>query len=137
MGYCMSQISCNGFMIKKANKAKALKAIKNLKGKGTITDSSGRHFSWVRDNEYVSARTLEEALLAWRWEPELDDKGNVFVLNFVGEKLGDDPLLFDALAPYVENGGELEMQGEDGCHWLWRFMGKKCTEVSGRVVYDQ
>jgi hypothetical protein len=128
MGYRMQQLSCNGFMLKKANEKKALSEIKKL-------TRAGVHFCWADEN-YKKAKTLEEALDAWRWGLERDSEGNIFVLSFEGEKLGDDPILLSAIAPYVEDGGELEMQGEDGDRWKWVFHKGKLRELSGTTVYE-
>ena len=147
MGYCMSQDSCK-FLILKKNKAKALKAIKELskrtnEGKGFSSCGNGieRFFSWVDTSEFVNAKTLEDALFAWRWETETNDKGNIISLDFNGEKLGDDMILFEmilfeVIAPYVEKESMIGMTGEDGYRWAWCFNGEKCIEKAGKVIYD-
>ena len=110
----------------------ALAAIKAMAGRETIQDSGGRHFSWVTTQEFLDADTLEEALDAWRWNLEPDWKQ----IQFNGEKLGDDKLLFDAIAPYVEAGSFIEMHGEDGEIWQWVFNGKTCREVTAQIIFD-
>lgn len=133
MGYCMDQQDSK-FTIKQENIGKALAAVKALSGKETIKDSSGRHFSWV-DQDFATKNTLEEILASWRWQIKVlgDD---VIEIEFTGEKLGDDKILFDAIAPYVEKGSFIEMHGEDGARWKWVFNGKTCEEKIGRVVYE-
>ena len=135
MGYCISQLS-GSFLIDKKNMAKALRAVKALKGKETIQDGGGRHFSYV-GGDYLKAKTLKEALADWRWNLEIDPKtGDGCDLCFDGEKGGDDEILFRAIAPFVEH-GEIEMLGEDGSHWRWLFKNKKFYEQAGRVVYGE
>jgi len=143
MGYCMEQIDSD-FMIKAENVKAALQAIKKLAGKETIKDGSGGHFSWVETSDFVKAKTLDKAMDAWRWEitgPEPEDPENdpaeFDAITFNGEKLGDDAILFNAIAPYVEKGSYIEMQGEDGSRWRWVFDGKKCKEVTAKISFDE
>lgn len=135
MGYCMEQRDCAGFKIKAENVQKALKAIQALHGKESIKDASGRHFSWVGEDFY-KIDNLKDMLREWRWEGDFDEDGNIVYLSFCGEKLGDDEVLFEALAPFIESGAEIEMEGEDGSLWKWCFENGEMREKHGRVVYD-
>jgi hypothetical protein len=94
MGYYMRQRSSKFYVV---DEEAALEAIKGLAGKETM---GPEHFSWVDTREFLYADTFEEAMRAWRWETDSDWK---YIL-FTGEKLGDDNLLFDAIAPYIEAG---------------------------------
>jgi hypothetical protein len=132
----MEQHNSN-FTIKPSNVAGALASIKGLAGNETITDGSGRHYSWVISSEFVNAETLSQALRAWRWVCVRDGETNeIEGINFEGEKIGDEEALFDAIAPFVEPGSFLEMQGEDGALWRWVFDGKTCTEKTATVSWD-
>jgi hypothetical protein len=93
-------------------------------------------YSWVDTNKFVKAETFAEALGEWRWNCFINDAGDLEEINFDGEKLGDDAILLEAIAPFVEAGSYIEMEGEEGCHWKWCFDGKTMTEKSGRVVYE-
>ena len=136
MGYCMEQQGSN-FTIKPSNVAGALASIKALAGKETITDSSGRHFSWVETHEFAEAETLSQALRAWRWVCVRDgDTNEIEGINFEGEKIGDEDALFGAIAPFVEPDSFIEMRGEDGTLWRWLFDGKSCTEKAATVSWD-
>jgi hypothetical protein len=125
------------FFIKAANKSKALEAIRALaedesKMGGGSWGSHGcsRHFSWVTTDEFYLAKTLEVAFEAWRYEAHADEKtGDVVGISFNGEKLGDDPVLWRAVAPFVEHGSYLQMAGEDGMVWRWVFNNGKMEEV--------
>jgi Golgi nucleoside diphosphatase len=127
MGYNMSQMSCDSFLLKKENFAAALKAVKDL---------TTRQYTWVNNDEVTKATTLKDAISAWNWELTVDDEGNGTSLDFNAEKLGDEEAMFNAIAPFVES-GMLEMKGEVGDHWRWLFKDGKCRNVSGRVVYDE
>lgn len=146
MGYCMTQEDSE-FRIKKKNFAGALKAIKalanielmNKQAHGgsldPVTKKETRWYSWVDTKQFVDAKSLEAAIKAWRWEAHID-KDDIDHLEFAGEKLGDDEVMFKAIAPFVEAGSYIHMAGEDGYHWKWDFNGKDCMERSGKVVFE-
>lgn len=131
MGYCM-RMRDQVFQIKAENRERALELARGLIGKETF----GGSFSWVSPAEMARAQTIEEMLRAWRWGADHDDDGNIVALDFEGEKLGDDRLLWEAIAPAVEDGSFLEMVGEDGCIWRWWFDGQDCEEQTGTVVFE-
>jgi hypothetical protein len=134
MGYCMSQCESDFFV--PADKLGAMvAAIQALHGEETIGDSSGRHFSWVPQNFHTISDPVE-SLRAWRWDAELDDEGNINVLYFGGEKVGDEDTLFSAIAPFVKAGSYIEMQGEEGERWRWLFDGQEMTEKSATITWD-
>lgn len=70
-------------------------------------------YSWVGNPPEGGFTTLEEAMLAWRF----DVFSNQF--SFTGGKLGQEETLFVALAPWLE--GEIYARGEDDCEWGYRF----------------
>jgi hypothetical protein len=124
------------FGIKAEDKPRALELARGLLGQETITDASGRHFSWVNRRSMEGAASIEEMLREWRWEPVLDLDGNITDLYFEGEKLGDDLTLWQAIAPAVVKGSFLEMMGEDGALWRWKFDGTTCEEQSAKVSWE-
>lgn len=136
MGYCMDLMEQN-FEIKAENKAGALAAIKALAGNETISNSFGKHFSWVNTEDFLNAETLEDALRVWRWDghstsPEAD----IYGIEFIREKAGDDKILFDAIAPFVVEGSYIQMRGEDGAMWRWEFDGETCDERFATVIWE-
>jgi hypothetical protein len=138
MGYCITLTESN-FTIKATNKDKALEAIRALANDtskmsggswGPGGETRSRHFSWVTTDDFFLAKTIVVALEAWRYEAHIDEKtGDVVRIEFSGEKLGDDPILWRAVAPFVEDGSYLQMSGEDGTVWRWVFKGGAMTEV--------
>ena len=136
MGYCMD-CTDSEFFIPEASKEKALMAIKALAGKETIRDSSGPHFSWVNTTEFRNAKTLKEAMQAWRWSVEEDEKGDVVGIYFNGEKLGDDVILFEAIGPFVRKGSFIQLRGEDNSMWRWKFTGKTMHEVTATISWSE
>jgi hypothetical protein len=144
MGYCMELVG-EDFFIEASKKDAALAAIKAL---ATETDKmSGftsrggaiieRHFSWVTTENFVNAKTLAQAMQEWQWLADEDADGNITYISFEGEKLGDDGVLFEAIAPFVKDGSYIEMSGEDGCRWMWCFKNGKMTEKTAKFVYDE
>jgi len=124
MGYCMNQ-SDTVFLMNRKNSLKALEAIKRL--------DQG---AWV-SAEFASAKTFKSVMDDWRWEVDEDEQGCIIDIHFRGEKLGDDHALFNAIAPFVDEGSYIEMLGDDGAHWKWAFNGKVCKELTGHIVYDE
>lgn len=80
--------------------------------------------------------TLAEAIEEWGYTTSTDDEGDTYIDGFIGEKIGQEEVLWDTLAPYVEAGSTLDIMGEDGETWRWHFDGQKCVQRSGKVVYE-
>lgn len=132
MGYFMRTMTSD-VRIPAARHADALAAVRALAARLT---SPGSSFSFVDTDAFASAQALSDALRAWRWEPEFDENGGLAALWFVEDKLGDDQLLLNALAPFVEPGSSIVMIGGDDEIWRWRFDGGQVHEEDGRVVFD-
>lgn len=131
----------NKFTIKAVNKAKALEALKDaayetdkMSGFSTIGGKQTKHFSWV-DMNYVKCKILEDALPKCRWDIYTDtETGDVSSIEFNGEKFsGDEITILSAIAPFVESGSFIEMQGEEGERWRWIFNGKTCKEIYANI----
>jgi hypothetical protein len=127
MGYYMNQVEARFFIANK-DKNKALKAIKKLKR------ASG-DYCWV-DRQYTKAKTLGQALQHWRWATEEDVYGNIHDISFTGEKMGDELILFQTIAPFVREDSYIEMHGEESAMWRWVFRNGKVTEKSPSVIWD-
>lgn len=143
MGYCMNQREAS-FKMKKENFEPCLKALKKLATQASKKGSGGSggmgkwtsSFAWVTTEVFANAKTVKEALEEWRWDVEEDKNGNIDGILFSGDKSGDDTKLFEAIAPYVESGSYIEMSGEDGAIWRWKFDAGKCTEDSVTLDWD-
>ena len=143
MGYCM-RLQDSNFKIKAENKDKALKVIQDMANKVNDSGSGGSYkagqqqeawYSWVNTSEFVNAKTLKEAMDAWRWGIEEDYEGNIDGIHFNGEKLGDDEQLFTVIAPFVEKDSYIEMHGEDGAIWRWAFNGQTMKEKTANITW--
>lgn len=114
MGYYITQGDTN-FKILKENLNDVLESIRALHGQKTI-----HRFSWV-NKDFYKKETLDEILDDWRYEVEYDNEGNVVNIEFTGEKLGDDEILFGQIAKFVEHDSYITICGEDGEQWRWVF----------------
>lgn len=143
MGYYMTQNDTEIFIPKELH-ALALHEIKHLmlekNSDGLITFDNGglpvyRWFSWVNLDQVLEAKSLSDALSAWRWETHQNEEGDIVFLSFRGEKSGQDDILFKAISPFVKEGSYVSMRGEDGAIWRWYFNGQTCIEQEGKVVW--
>ena len=140
MGYCIDVVD-HYILIPTEQKAAALEAIKamavhdNKMGGGRYSggDTPERWFSWVDMQQLANAETLIEAFDAWRYDFVKYDDG-VVLENFEGEKLGADAFLWETLAPFIKDGGFMEVHGEDQYYWRWKFNDGKFREVELRLT---
>lgn len=143
MGYFIT-VELDDVKISSENIDKCLEAIngmftpKGLSRGGGGTYCNGKttkSYSWVGTPKN-GFKTLREALNAWRYATEADYSGAIVLTDFIGEKIGDDELLFEAIAPFVEDGGIAYFTGEDSSQWRYLFENGAVTEQQGRVVYE-
>jgi hypothetical protein len=151
MGYNMRQRGSN-FRIKKENFDVALKAIVELADDKNKHQMSGGfwqggkqtewHYAWVNMSDLASAKTIKDAIGVWRWEvfsaePEIsrEIEEDIVDIYFVGDKIGQENLMFEAIAPFVEDGSYIEMAGEDGAIWRWVFARGECNDCGATVTF--
>ena len=142
MGYCVT-MDVSGITLSKENASAALVAIKDLQklpdqmsgGSYSGGEATNKWYAWVDNRRLEGASTLKDALRAWRYDAYEDVEGNITVESFIGEKLGDDTILWKALAPFTSD-GTIFCEGEDGSHWKWEIKAGKFKELSGKVVYE-
>lgn len=97
-----------------------------------------RCYAGVDSDALAAAATLQETFEVWGWELELDEGGNVCGLD--GPSCGkvlDDKVLFDAVAPFVEDGSHIQMISDaDNSIWRWIFRNGRCDEVEATLVFE-
>lgn len=139
MGYYIDQVSSD-FTIKKENIQKAWESLIKLFKieKKSILDSGGYHYSWIDTNSVLNAETFEDAMDEARWSVTTDPiSGDIYEIYFNGEKYGgDETIILGSIAPYVDNGSYIIMQGEGGERWKWKFVNGVVEEIGGRFVFD-
>ena len=141
MGYSIFILETN-FCVTKENTDLVLAALKRLCQSQRIVSLNNETFAaanqdlaFVKNESVVNASDIYDALSEVRWSPHLDDEGNIENLEFTGEKLGDEQLLFDAIAEYVEDNSYVVVAGDDGKVWRWRFEDGKCHYELGKIVF--
>jgi len=147
MGYCVDIAISASIPSKNVNKC--LEAInelhtdenllKNAHGFGTrkeVKVSSYIWYSWVENPPNGKFPDLQTAFEAWRYKVTIDDKGNLVIDDFNGEKWGDDEIFYDTIAPFVKSGSLIEVRGEDGDTWRHVFENKQVKRQEGRTVYE-
>ena len=92
---------------------------------------------WLNESsDFLKATSLEDALRVWRWNALSDEEGGIEALSFGGENLGDEDLLFAALAPYTDEGASIVVAGEDGIVWRWYFTKGRVSRQKARLVFE-
>lgn len=137
------------FHIKAENKPAALDALHKMWTPEAMKANSPRGgtwgangpaaiwYSWMNDTSLSRGEcpSFEEGMAEWGYPVDVDDAGNIAFINFHGEKMGDETHMFKAIAPYVEDGSFIEMEGEDGSLWRWVFRDGEVIEVEPVIVW--
>lgn len=120
MGYC-AILEDAKFFIAEENKYEAYRKLKK-----DLYDVDG----------VQKARCLEDILEVYCFSPEIDKGDNIYNIDFTGDKLWDEEILFNLLAPFVKSGSYIEMRGEDGERWRWVFDNGQFKTVTAKVVWE-
>ena len=80
--------------------------------------------------------TFEEAMSDFGYVPEYDEDGNIDGFEFIGEKLRNDREFWDTVAPFVEEGCYLEIEGDDLEIWRWKFRNGKVIVQYPMFLWD-
>lgn len=115
----------DSFYIKSNNKEHIFDAIINYFRKG-------EKLKWISSKAVINTTCLQEAMeeIGYHLKYEHgDDQGDVIGIEFLGEKLGDEFIIWKVIAPYVEPNSFIEMTGYDGCKWRWVFKDGECQEI--------
>jgi len=128
MGYYV-QIEIDNVVIPADKVEYCLKAINKLQEKD-------RSWSWVEKGE---RENLQEAFSAWRYSSNFDLEGNLTLEYFEGEKLGDDEILFNTIAPFIRDNDPKPMiscVGEEHERWRYIFDNGTITEQTAKIVWE-
>jgi len=143
MGYYIQQIDSKFFIAAK-DKPMALQAIRYLRytenstgsGRHSKHGKTVRHFSWVDTSTFDDINTLEGMLEEWGWLTSMKITNDIVDICFNREKLGDETILFEAIAPYVKHGSYIQMQGEEGSLWRWVFKNGQFEQIFAKITWD-
>jgi hypothetical protein len=106
------------FSLKRENFQAAMKTLKEL------------------DQESLEGyQSLSEVLREYGWSAHINQAGDISDIEFLQESSSVADSLFEALAPYVEEGSYICMIGEDDESWRWYFTGKRLRTDQGVIRY--
>jgi hypothetical protein len=94
-----------------------------------------RWYAWVNNPENDKFQSLEQALSEWNFEGYYDDEANFIIDKFTGEKWGDEGILFQFIAEYINPEAEIYITGEDEDKFKWSFKNKVFLQERAVVVY--
>jgi len=127
MGYCIRLVDYD-FILAAAEKQAALLAIKAM---------PDIRYPWVNFDDVKRAKTLEEAMYVWNYRAEVDKGGNIIGVEFCADKMGNEELMFRAIAPFVKGGSYLEFTGEDDARWRWKFVNGVLKNLDAKIVWEE
>ena len=131
MGYCASMRDSR-FHIKREDLESVRIAIYRL-------TAGGKQHSWVAAKQIAKCFTQEDTYgLFAEWGFEIEREGeeeDIIGIQFAGDKLGDEEVMLEAIAPWVKKGSYIEMQGECGCLWRWVFDGEHCNDIEATITW--
>ena len=84
--------------------------------------------------EYL--KSLEDAMSDFGYIPEYDEEGSINGFEYEGKCLRGDYEFWTALAPYVEEGCYLEVEGDDLEIWRWKFRNGKVVVQYPTFLWD-
>jgi hypothetical protein len=99
---------------------------------------AGTHWLHGKESDYTS---LEDVLID-RFQLSFTDYGSEpatpGTLTWDGDWFRDYHLdtFWEALAPYIDDGGTIDFEGEDGQHWRYFFRDGKRHDIGSTIVYD-
>lgn len=135
---CYNIVYCHAvFTLRAQHKSAALAAVKALaltpgqmSGRTRNANGTTTHYAYVNTDDFVLAKSLEVALDAWNWGGETAaTTGDIVGLTCESSCLGDEAVLFTALAPFVDSGSYIQLTGEDGVVWRWVFQQGQLRKV--------
>lgn len=144
MGYYVEHVD-GDFFIEEKNIVDVVVAIHRLASadssymSGQGYDNNGNLtpcYSWV-NSTYMNTTNIKDIFNYWRWNIHFDESGNIDGISFDAEKLGDDEILMEAIAPFVKQHSFIEMRGEDGAMWRWLFKNKQMKTIYPKIIWGE
>jgi hypothetical protein len=144
MGYSVETLECN-FVVKAENFEKAYDAMCKLNAEDglkegysylscerpadskSVSSNPHKYFSfmpWNYDEVYTD---FLDVLSALGFEVSTNSDGDLEDIYFC-DRMGQEYLFLEAIAPYVEPGSYVVWRGEDGTMWVYEFLEGKMTE---------
>jgi len=93
--------------------------------------------AFVSDRTWTEhLKSLEDAMSDFGYIPEYDENGSIDGFEYEGKRLRGDYEFWTALAPYVEEGCYLEVEGDDLEIWRWKFRNGKVVVQYPTFLWD-
>jgi hypothetical protein len=100
--------------------------------RGEVADY--KWYSWTNTRKCRAATTLEEVLQEFFDDVCIASDGTWELSH--SNKSGDEDVLLEYLAPYLQPGSYADWRGEDGSAWRWAFDGARMHMQLGRTVWE-
>jgi tetratricopeptide (TPR) repeat protein len=136
MGYLIMQPQSH-FRIRSENKQKVFEATKGIGGKVILShrkESEDLATGAVSSDPPLYLIQLNGS--EWQLFEDNIGKGDIVEISCLGEMLGDNSLLFDVMAPFVEAGSYLAIIDESDYCKRWYFDGSSVIEQHEAYVRD-
>lgn len=92
---------------------------------------------WIMDKLPAIRRLSVVVEYGWGFEMGHDPDGDINGIYYSFSSLtGEEERLFNAIAPFVEDGSFIEMKGEDDKTWRWVFKNGKVEKVFPKLKWD-
>lgn len=139
MGYCVDMEEST-LSIKKENIKEVMKIIAKLDlswcdrfDEEQINYNLGLKYSVDLDDEMYSLQDIWEDNLRF----SLRETEDYYIISdFLGEKLGDEYELFNAIAKYCKEDSYIEFYGEDGARFRYLIKNEKCEEQHQKLIWN-
>lgn len=136
MGYCVYMEECT-IKFRKENMENILQKLSNYFKTDSLRWVNGFNIEDMisKEDDEDTPLELEEIWDDLRYEIQEQD-GYYIVVDFLGEKLGDDFKFFNLMAEYCED-GYIEFTGEDGERFRFVIKGNKAFEQYPNISWTE
>lgn len=93
-------------------------------------------YAWTDSKACRNATTLIEIIGQFFEEASFDGDDLKTLTIYDRNKIGQEDILFETLAPFIEPNTNIEWVGEDGAHWRWKFDGQAMVVQDGVISYE-
>jgi hypothetical protein len=111
------------------------------RGGGNVYEVATGRWIHTRKYSWVDMAVLETATSVYEFIGEFVDSVEVedadlgdWTFEFVSRE-GNEELLFQTLAPFLEDGSSIAWEGSDGARWLWGFRNGQMRSYAGELRY--
>lgn len=152
MSYYVETIESN-FVLKSENYDKAYQAVCELNrnddakqggcyggepamkpvNSNSVSNNPNKWYSWMQWNYDETCNNIIEVLEMLGFDVCANE--NAIDGLYYDNKMGQEDIFFDAIAPYVESGSYIVWCGEDRTMWVWAFEDGKMIEKEARITW--